>query len=486
MAAASLAIAFASSAASFAVPGRKVLSALSISATAALVCLYGLMLHAYWLDGGLKPIYFWRIYVEGVKGPIILFMCDEFTLVLLGISLIIGLLIMIYSHTYISPENREHPIVKGYSRYYGLMLLFIGSMIGVALSGNLVTLLIFYEITGICSCFLIAFYGTPKAVRAGYLAFILTHIGSFSFLAAVMITYLHTHSVSYSAPAVLGTGPLACVGALMLVAALAKSAQLPLYMWLPEAMVAPTTVSAYLHAAAMVKVGVFTYLRFCQYIIANGVTSQVIAWSTLVLALATMFFGAFNYYRQRDLKRLLAWSTIVQLSIIMLALGIALMQVCETPVYVSAYHMWNHSFAKALLFLTVGAMAYLIGRRDLNALKGLARRPGIGLLAYTWLIGGLAISAIPPFGCFFSKLALLFTGLHGPIQNTISVILMMFESYLLTLPIFIKLGTQAFREEPEVVKEALIIPKPMAAVLISLAIASVLSGFLTPIKIPWW
>jgi len=481
-----LAIAFGSSAAAFSTPRRRALEVLAISSSSILVALYGALLYVFKYVYGFHPQTFWRLYVEGVKGPVLSFMCDTFTVILLGISLVIGMLIMVYSRSYVSPKNREHPITSGFSRYYGLMLLFIGSMIGVAISGNLVALLIFYELTGICSCFLISFYGTPQAARAGFLAFIITHVGSVALFAATMVTYLYTSSVTYTALAALRGAALTGVGVLMLIAALAKSAQLPLYMWLPEAMVAPTTVSAYLHAAAMVKVGIFTFLRFCQYVVASHVTSLVVAGLAMGLALGTMFFGAFNYYRQRDLKRLLAWSTIVQLSIMMLALGISLLQTSSTPVYVAAYHMWNHSFAKALLFLTVGALSFAAGRRDIDALRGLARVPQLSTLAYMWIIGGLAISAVPPFGCFFSKIALLMAGLRGPLAAIISVILMMFESYLLTLPIFIRLGMRAMREEPDPqLLEAQPVPRSMLGVLISLAIASLVCGFLVPMKIPW-
>ncbi len=480
-----LAIPFVASSIAFFLASKRALEALSTASTSALVALYGALLAMYPWRGSIEPV-FSGVYVEGVKGAVISFACDRFTLVLLGISLVIGLLVVLYSRCYISPSNREHPITSGYSRYYGLMLLFIGSMVGVAMANNLVTLLIFYELTGICSCLLISFYGTPKAARAGFTAFIVTHVGSVALLAATMLTYFYTHGFSYDAMASLRGGALSALGILMLIAALAKSAQLPFYVWLPEAMVAPTTVSAYLHAAAMVKVGVFTFLRFCQYVIARGNTSLLVAGLATVLSLATMFYGAFNYYRQRDLKRLLAWSTIVQLSVMMLALGLSLLQVSETLVCVSAYHMWNHSFAKALLFLTVGAIAYSLGRRDVDALKGLSRIPSLAPLAYLWIVGGLAISAVPPFGCFFSKIALLLAGIRGSIPSMVSVVLAVLEGYLLTLPIFLKLGMKAFREQPSPsLGDAHRVPLSMLGVLIALAVASIASGFLTPISIPW-
>ncbi len=479
-------VSFLAPAIAFTLRGRRVPEAFSVAVASLLAALYGSLLYEFSVHR-VHEVRILSMSLPWFRGSFISFYCDVFSLVLLGVSILIGLVVLVFSTAYLSPSNREHPVHSGFTRYYGLMLLFIGSMVGVSLAGNLVTLLIFYELTGICSCFLIAFYGTPRSVRASLMAFILTHIGSVALFAATMIVYAYTHSVSFSAIPLLPKYMLLGCGVLILIAALAKSAQLPLHLWLPEAMVAPTTVSAYLHAASMVKVGVFTYLRFCQYAITSGFDETALAILTLVLALATMFYGAFNYFRQRDLKRVLAWSTIVQLSIMMLALGIALLQVKPIAIYAAAYHVWNHSFAKALLFLTVGALAYASGRRDVDAIKGLAKVRGLKVLAYLWLCGALAISAIPPFGCFFSKIAILLAGLAGPGLAIASVMLMMFESYLLTLPALLRLGLLAFREapEPQLLEVDASLPRRIVYSLLALAIASLLCGFLTPIRIPW-
>ncbi len=426
--------------------------------------------------------------------PLLGFFIDDLGLILAGVVLVVGLAVILFSYDYMSSSNVEHPIESGWCRYYALMMLFVGSMLGVSFSSTFLTLLIFYELTGICSCLLIAFYGGEEDVRAALKAFILTHIGGILFLAALAMLYVLTGRVDFAALQYVDPKTLAMLGLLFLLAGWAKSAQIPFQLWLPAAMVAPTTVSAYLHAAAMVKVGVFTFARFLQYA-APVVRSNLhefswLAWLALLVSLATAYYAALSYYRQRDLKRLLAFSTISQLAIMFCAESFTLFQGTPLGVYAAMYHLWNHAYAKALLFLTVGALAYSIGRRSVDDMLGLAYKPGLGILALSWFIGACAISAIPPFNCFFSKLAILFTGFKGPLVVLIAAVLLLLEGYVLTLPVFLKIALNSMTRREEYTEHSEVTSKPttlMKLALVLLAVMCLLSTVLVPARLPsWW
>ncbi len=375
----------------------------------------------------------WEIGVQST-GIVFGFQLDFYGKILSTITLFIGLLIIVFSYDYLSPSNREHPVFSGYPRYYGLMLVFVGSMIGVSLSSTLPSLFAFYELTGVCSCLLISFYRDEESCRNGLEALLITHVGGLCLLAAAVLTYWSTGSLSLSALCLLPKSMLVPVALLFLIAGLAKSAQLPFHIWLPHAMVAPTTVSAYLHAAAMVKVGVFTFLRFVEnslpLLSADHSASLILCSTGILVSLATMFYGVFMYYAQKTLKGLLAYSTIVQLSYMFIALSFAVGEGSVEGVKAAAYHLWNHSFAKALLFLCAGAIAYGTGSKSISELKGLASRNGFRTIALGWIVGSAAISGIPPFNCFYSKLAIIITGLHGTLLTQIAAILVVVESLL--------------------------------------------------------
>ncbi len=425
------------------------------------------------------------------SSPVIGFFIDGVGLVLAGVVLIIGLSVILFSYDYISPLNTEHPCHGGWGRYYSLMLLFMASMVGVSFSSTFLTLLIFYELTGICSCMLIAFYGGREDVSGGMKAFILTSIGGILFLVAIVYLYLETGCVCFSALGMLGLRRLCVLGLLLLAAAWAKSAQVPFQLWLPAAMVAPTPVSAYLHAAAMVKVGVFMFARFLQYaspLLAAGGCFGWFAWPALAVSLFTAYYAAISYYRQRDLKRILAFSTISQLAVMFCAESFTLFQGSKLGVYAALYYLWNHAFTKALLFLSVGALAYSTGSRSVDALRGVMRRSGLSIIGVSWFIGSLAISTIPPLNLFFGKLSILFTGFKGPVEVLVAAVLLMAEGYMLALPIFMKLAFNTLSENAEeYVREAS--AKPTVTMKIALAILiimCILSPILFPTAIPFW
>jgi hydrogenase-4 component D len=326
---------------------------------------------------------------------------DPLTSLMLIVITGVGLLVVLYSVTYMSDRNREHALGEGLGRYNFWLLLFIAAMVGVAVSPNLLQLFIFWELTTMCSWALISHTQEEKALRAGFKAFIITHFGGLFFLVALFILFIFTKSFGFTALAELGPGLRNLVFVFLLIAAWAKAAQIPFHTWLPDAMEAPTPISAYLHAAAMVKAGV--------YLIARVVSSS---WSlppemgvlAAVMALATMFMALSLYFAQDDLKRLLAYSTIAHLSYVLLGVSMGLLG-SGLAFRGGVLHIINHGFAKSTLFLSVGAVAYATGTRSIRELSGVGRK--LPLVGVAFIVGVLAVTGVPPLACFWSKFYLL-------------------------------------------------------------------------------
>ena len=191
---------------------------------------------------------------------------DSLALILLLVVVTLGFLVVLYGLGYLGIGNKEHPSAEGKERHHFWMLLFIASMIGVAISPNLLQLYFFWEMTTLCSWALISHYRDDKSLRAGFKALLMTFSGGLFFALALVIIFVNTHSFEFSALNELSPQLRGWIFFFFLIAAWAKSAQIPFFTWLPDAMAAPTTVSMYLHAAAMVKAGVFPYSqnRYCQ------------------------------------------------------------------------------------------------------------------------------------------------------------------------------------------------------------------------------
>ena len=329
---------------------------------------------------------------------------DALSSILLLVVLIVGLLVMAFSTRYMGPDNREHPVLDGDGnhRYYAFLSLFIGAMVGVALAGNLLVLFLFWECTTLCSWVLISHHVHQAAsVRAGFKALVMTHLGGVFLVIAIGIVFGLTGGFSFASIARLAPGPQAAVFVCLLVAASAKSAQVPLFTWLPDAMEAPTPVSAYLHAAAMVKAGVYLMAR----VILDTATFPHWAGALMAaLALLTMLVGLVFYFYQDDLKRFLAYSTIAQLGYMMLGLSLFMLG-SKTGYVAGVFHLACHSVAKALLFLCVGFMAMRLGVRSISQISGLWSR--MPITAACFFVGVLAVTGIPPFSCFWSKLTLV-------------------------------------------------------------------------------
>ncbi|MFC0299711.1 Na+/H+ antiporter subunit A [Virgibacillus soli] len=330
-----------------------------------------------------------------------------------GLSLIFGLLItgigtlvILYSIYYLSPK-------ESLSHFYVYLLLFMGAMLGVVFSDNMMVMYLFWELTSISSFLLIAFWYHRKQSRYGAQKSLLITVGGgiamlISFLMLYNITGTFSVRETIASIHLLVDHPLFIPAAiLLLIGAFTKSAQFPFHIWLPDAMEAPTPVSAYLHSATMVKAGIYVVARFTPVFGGEGV------WFWLVsgIGLLTLFWGAFQAIRQTDLKALLAYSTISQLGLVMslfgigsiaLADGYAVQTVLFTQAaFAAIFHLINHSTFKGALFMIVGIVDLQMGTRDIRRLGGLmAIMPTSFTIA---LIGSFSMAGLPPFNGFLSK-----------------------------------------------------------------------------------
>jgi len=306
--------------------------------------------------------------------------------------LAIGLLVFIYARYYLAGS-------ESLPRLYALLLLFMGAMLGVVLSNNLLLLVIFWELTSIVSFLLIGFWPSrPDARRGARMALTITGAGGLALLAAVLL--LGRVCGSYDLNVVLAHAgevqhnPLyPAILLLILFAACTKSAQFPFHFWLPHAMSAPTPVSAYLHSATMVKAGIFLIARF--YPVLEG--TDWFFYVTSLIGLVTLTGGAAMALVQRDLKGLLAYSTISHLGLIVLLFGLD----TQLSTVAALFHTFNHAVFKASLFMAAGIIDHETGTRDLGRLRGLRRfMPHTALLAG---VASLAMAGVPLLNGFLSK-----------------------------------------------------------------------------------
>ncbi len=313
-----------------------------------------------------------------------------------------GLIISIYSLGYMKGE-------EGLTRYYFFLLLFIGSMIGLVVSDNFLQMFIFWEMVGLCSYSLISFwYKRPETVRAGAKVFLMTRIGDISLLGAIGILYTSLGSFSFRYTiANIGTIPiptLTTVAFLTLGGAIAKSAQLPMHTWLYSAMEAPTSISALLHAATMVKAGIYLIARLILILGPLAVSLPMWLPSVAWIGVLTAFVGATLAIYTPDIKGVLAYSTISQLGFMMTALGTVSLH-SSLGWFASLFHMVSHAFFEGLGFLLAGIIIHALGTRDMRLMGGLKKAMPItfGLS----LIMILTTSGLPPFAAFFSKEAII-------------------------------------------------------------------------------
>jgi multicomponent K+:H+ antiporter subunit A len=317
---------------------------------------------------------------------------DGLSLLFAGLVLGIGLLVILYAHYYLSDEDRN-------GRFFAYLLFFMGSMLGVVTADNLLLLLVFWELTSLSSFLLIGFWrGAAEARQGARLALFVTGAGGLALLAAVLL--IGDIVGSFSLGTVLAAGELVRADsryplllALVLLGAFTKSAQFPFHFWLPRAMAAPTPVSAYLHSATMVKAGVFLLMRLWPVL--AGTPEWF--WAVGGAGLVTMLFGAYVALFQHDLKGLLAYSTISQLGLITLLLGLG------TPLaeIAAVFHVMNHAVFKASLFMSAGIIDHETGTRDMRRLSGLARH--MPITATLAIVACAAMAGVPLLNGFISK-----------------------------------------------------------------------------------
>jgi NADH-quinone oxidoreductase subunit L len=311
----------------------------------------------------------------------------------------IGSLVLLYSVKYMNGE-------EGLTRYYALVLLFIGAMIGLVFVDNLLVLYFFWEIVGLCSYALIGFYTKdPKAAKAGIKALVTTRIGDIALLIGIFVLasgamtalgvdFWKSLSIQFLIQniSLIPTTTLAIAGFCFIGGAIGKSAQLPLHVWLPDAMEAPTTISALIHAATMVNAGVYLIARSLPLF------TSVPGWTTTLMWIGgiTAFLAATMALVEPDLKRVLAYSTVSQLGYMMFGLGLGI-----TGFAPATYHLLIHAVGKALLFLGAGAVIHTIGTRNMYQMGGLKKE--MKLTYITMVIGALSIAGLIPLSGFWSK-----------------------------------------------------------------------------------
>ena len=331
------------------------------------------------------------------------FRVDALGAVMLALVTTIAVLVMVYSDGYMAHD-------KGYVRFFTYLALFSSSMLGLVISPNLLQIYVFWELVGMCSYLLVGFwYDRDGAANAAQKAFVVNRVGDFGLLLGILGLFWATGSFGFEQ---VGTGLQAAIAngsvsngiavllcLLVFMGPMAKSAQFPLHVWLPDAMEGPTPISALIHAATMVAAGVFLVARLQPVYVPFPEVQVVVA----VIGTITLFLGASIALTQMDLKKGLAYSTVSQLGYMMLAMG------CGAPV-AGMFHLVTHAFFKAMLFLGSGsvihAMEEVVGHepvlaQDMRLMGGL--RKHMPITSSTFFIGCLAISGIPPLAGFWSK-----------------------------------------------------------------------------------
>jgi len=386
-----------------------------------------------------------------------------------------GVIIAVYSQGYMKGES-------GLTRYYFFFLLFIGSMIGLAISDNFLQMFIFWEMVGLCSYSLISFwYHRPESIRSGMKVFLMTRIGDIMLLAAIGLLFMELGTFSFrDTMSLIGTidpSTLTAIAFLILGGAISKSAQLPLQTWLFSAMEAPTSVSALLHAATMVKAGIFLVARFI--FIAGPLVATLRLWLPTVawVGVLTAFIGATMALYTPDIKGVLAYSTVSQLGFMMAALGTA-QSAASTGYSASLFHMVSHAFFEGLGFLLAGGIIHAIGTRDMRLMGGL--RKVMPLTFAMALVMILTTSGLPPFAAFFSKGLVIESLMEG---GTLLQVILIFATTAITFAYSLRFFKLTFLGEKSEHLQKLHLhesPKIMLVPAAVLAIMCVVWGFLGP------
>jgi NADH-quinone oxidoreductase subunit L len=413
------------------------------------------------------PVINWLIIENGVTVQIGI-MVDALTAIMLVVVTFVSLMIQIYSLGYMHND-------PGFHRYYAWMSLFTASMLGLVLANNLLMMFVFWEMVGLCSYLLIGFwFQRPSAANAAKKAFIVTRIGDFGFLAAILVLFANTGTFNIAqlrelAIAGILSGSVLTWSAIGIFAGAAgKSAQFPLHTWLPDAMEGPTPVSALIHAATMVAAGVFLVARtlpLFEHSSSALLTVGAIGGFTAIFA-ASMGLVAY------DIKRVLAYSTVSQLGYMMLGLATG-------GVAIGIFHLFNHAFFKALLFLGSGSVNHATNTFDMRQMGGLRK-----VMPWTYglfVIASLSLAGIWPLAGFWSKDEVLASALEKqPVLFILAIITVFMTAFYMFRVIFMTFGGESRAvnndEHSEEHRKSHESPAVMIVPMFLLGILAVISG----------
>jgi NADH-quinone oxidoreductase subunit L len=399
------------------------------------------------------------VIIEGGTTMHLGLMVDALTGVMLVVVTVVSLMVQIYSQGYMKDD-------PGYHRYYAAMSLFTTAMLGLVLANSLLLMFVFWELVGLCSYLLIGFwFHRPSAANAAKKAFLVTRLGDFGFLAGIIFLYANTGTFNITElheMAVSGmlAGTVLTWGAIGIFAgAVGKSAQFPLHVWLPDAMEGPTPVSALIHAATMAAAGVFLVARTYPLFEHSAVALQTVA----IIGGFTAIFAASIGLVQNDIKRVLAYSTISQLGYMMLGLATG-------GVAVGIFHLFNHAFFKALLFLGAGSINHATKTFDMREMGGL--RKAMPRTYATFLIGALSLAGIWPLSGFWSKDEILVKSLENqPVLFALVLITVFMTAFYMFRVVFMTFGGK-YRGKEHLHESSPVMTTP----LIVLAILAIGSG----------
>jgi len=391
------------------------------------------------------------------------FMADKLSAIMISFITLIGTLIHIYAAGYMRDD-------ESYGRFFAYFNLFMGSMLLLVLSDNPIMMFVGWELVGLSSYLLIGFYHHDSSnIKAANKAFILNRVGDFGFIMAISLLFVSLEGTGFTFDSIkanismINPEMLSIIGLLLFVGAMGKSAQIPLYVWLPDAMAGPTPVSALIHAATMVTAGVYMVARYSFLYVEIPDIGLFIA----TIGAASALFAAVIASFQNDIKKILAYSTMSQLGYMFIAVGLG--------AYSSGiFHVFTHAFFKALLFMGAGAVIIAL-HHEQNIFKMGSLKERLPLVYITMFIATLAISGIPPFAGFFSKDAILITAFasgHYVIWAAASF------TALLTAFYMFRLIFSVFHSDSHETKELHHLPKSMTLPLVFLAFGSATVGFL--------
>ncbi|MGH9713308.1 MAG: NADH-quinone oxidoreductase subunit L [Candidatus Acidiferrales bacterium] len=392
---------------------------------------------------------------------------DQLTIVMLLTVSFVGMLIHIYSTGYMEHEG-------GYYRFFSYLNLFMFFMLTLVLAANIVVMFVGWEGVGLCSYLLIGFWFLKKsAADAGKKAFIVTRLGDFGFTVGILLLFWTFKSVDFTAifarvaESPVDVGLLTSICLLLFAGAIGKSAQLPLYVWLPDAMEGPTPVSALIHAATMVTAGVYMVARMNPLFARAPIAMLAVA----IVGTLTAFYAATIGLVQTDIKKVLAYSTVSQLGYMFLGCGVG-------AYAAGIFHLMTHAFFKGLLFLAAGSVIHAMGgEQDMRQMGGLRKK--IPVTYWTMFIATLAITGFPPFAGFFSKDEILYSAYAGPYANRVLYVVgllaaMLTSFYMFRLVFLTFFGEPRYNEKKVHVHES---PKNILVPLVILAILSTIGGW---------